>query len=247
MIDLHCHILPHIDDGSPNTEVSVLMARMAFESGIDAIVATPHCNLLPDQPNYNGEELEQRLHRLSRRLRQEQIPVQLLSGAEIFATWNLDRLLQQQKLPTLNHSRYLLLEFRFSMEGQDMNTLLETVQQFGLVPVIAHPERYDAVQQDPSLAAYWFRHGYVLQGNKGSILGKLGRGAYYAGRWLLEHGFYHVLATDAHHFEIRSPYMGELMQELTTLCPMSYQKILLSENPRRIVDDRPLCDPQTER
>ena len=112
MIDLHCHILPGVDDGSPDAETSLSMARHAAESGVTAIAVTPHCNLPGFRRNYRGPDYRRRLNDLRELLTQENIPLRLYSGAEVFADpSNIRTLIEQHELITLGGSRYLLLEF----------------------------------------------------------------------------------------------------------------------------------------
>lgn len=114
MIDLHCHILPGVDDGSPDAEISLSMARHAAESGVTAIAVTPHCNLPGFRRNYRGPDYRRQLNGLRELLTQENIPLRLYSGAEVFADpSNIRTLIEQQELLTLGGSRYLLVEFDF--------------------------------------------------------------------------------------------------------------------------------------
>ena len=242
MTDIHCHILPGVDDGAESMDEALAMARMAWESGVRRIIATPHCNL-PDLENFRSAELAKRFVALRRAVEEAGIGVEILPGAEIFATPQVPQLLQQQKLPTLANS-YLLMEFYFDEDADAMDTALRQVAELGYVPVVAHPERYDAVQRDPYLVGRWFHNGYVIQLNKGSILGRLGRRAEAAADWILARGLAHTVASDAHSDDVRTPHMTEIRRYLTDRCDSSYANILLTINPDRIARDLPLlgCD-----
>lgn len=189
MVDIHCHILPGVDDGSPSMEGSLEMARMAADTGVTDIIATPHCNLPGDGPgNYRSPELDAALTRLRQALTRESIPLAVHPGAEVFCTPELDRLLDRQRLQTLGGGRYLLAEFYFDESAEFMEQCFRAIRRRGLVPVAAHPERYDAVQRDPYIIRRWFEGGVVIQLNKGSILGRLGRRAQDTALWLLDRG-----------------------------------------------------------
>ena len=239
MTDIHCHILPGVDDGAESMDEALAMARMAWESGVRRIIATPHCNL-SEFSNFRSAELAKHFVELRRAVEQAGIGVEILPGAEIFTTPQVPELLQQKKLLTLANSRYLLMEFYFDEDAETMSSLLQQVAALDYVPVIAHPERYDAVQRDPYLVGHWFHSGYVIQLNKGSILGRLGRRAEAAADWILERGLAHTVASDAHSSEVRTPHMTEIRRYLTDRCDSTYANILLTVNPDRIAHDLPL-------
>ncbi len=243
MVDLHCHILPGVDDGAENMEEALQMARMAADSGVREIIATPHCNL-PYAPrkNYMSYALQERMEQFREAVHQARIPVSVSPGAEVLCTADLEFLLQRGKLPTLAGSRYLLMEFFFDETMDYMTDRLSCVAAEGLIPVVAHPERYDAVQRNPYALEQWFVSGYVLQLNKGSILGQLGRGAEAAANWLLSQGLAHAVASDAHTSVTRTPHMGQIREYLEDTCGPDYARLLLHTNPGRILRDRPVVE-----
>ncbi len=239
MIDLHCHIIPWVDDGAENAEIACAMAEHSLRCGVDTVVATPHCNLRGARPNLRGRSYNECLAMFRALLRQHGIPLKVLPGAEVFAhPANLRELIDRRRVVTLNRSRYLLVEFNFSADGETITTLLDTVARRGLIPVVAHPERYEAVQDSPDLAAQWFAKGYLLQLNKGSLLGRLGEGARQAGLHLLRCGLADVIASDAHDIYYRPSGFQSLIPFLKRLCPEEYIDLLLNVNPRRIISDQ---------
>ncbi len=243
MVDIHCHILPGVDDGSPSMEGSLEMARMAADTGVTDIIATPHCNLPGDGPgNYRSPELDAALTRLRQALTREGIPLAVHPGAEVFCTPELDRLLDRQRLQTLGGGRYLLAEFYFDESAEFMEQCFRAIRRRGLVPVAAHPERYDAVQRDPYIIRRWFEGGVVIQMNKGSILGRLGRRAQDTALWLLDRGLAHAAASDAHSPDVRTPRMDLLKDLLRREYAPACSWLLLEENPRRILESRPLVE-----
>lgn len=243
MLDIHCHILPGIDDGSPDLKTSVQMAKDAVKSGVQTIIATPHCNIPgASLPNYKGPDLLDRIAGFSDILRTENINLRILPGAEVFAGDNLSELLRKDKLLTLAGSRYLLTEFYFDESPVFMNKIFRQIRACGMIPVIAHPERYDAIQDDPIIAAEWFEAGYIVQVNKGSVLGSLGGRAEAASRWLIERGLVHAVASDAHGTRHRTADMSEIQNELIRISSPEYAEILLELNPQRIASDKPVME-----
>ena len=220
------------------------MARHAAESGVTAIAVTPHCNLPGFRRNYRGPDYRRQLNDLRELLTQENIPLRLYSGAEVFADpSNIRTLIEQHELITLGGSRYLLVEFDFGLPGSVLLRTLEAIAQRGLVPVVAHPERYDAVQRDPGLAAWCFSRGMLLQLNKGSLLGLLGSRAEGTALHLLSHGLAHLIASDAHDDRFRTTGFRSLLPVLEPICHPDYIALLLHGNPRRILRDEPIPIP----
>ena len=241
MIDLHCHILPGVDDGAFRMEDAIEMAWMASDSGVTTIVATPHCNLPnSEQKNYISSELKYHFYRLQRRIKQEKIPLTILPGSEVMCTPDVPKLIRSGNLLTLAGSDYLLVEFFFDEESHYMDEMLSAIKAEGLIPVIAHPERYEAIQENPAIVERWFRNDYVIQLNKGSILGNLGRQAAFAADWILSQGLAHVVASDAHSPTVRTTNMTELREYLTGLCSSGYTEVLLDINPNRIINNLPI-------
>ena len=237
MIDIHCHILPDFDDGAADLEESLAMARLAAGSGVEAIVATPHFRGEPESLALLPKLLES--HRLlSQAVRSEGISLALLPGAEILCLPQTPELARGHVLPTLGDTRYLLTEFYFDESPARISAMLRTLTDCGYSPVVAHPERYEAVQHTPGLLETWFRAGYVIQLNKGSVLGSFGSRAQRTADIALRHGFAHLIASDAHSALRRTTDMSRLRLRLREKCPPEYVRILLEKNPQRLIQNR---------
>jgi len=234
MIDLHSHILPELDDGAQSLEESLKMARMAVDSGITVMVATPHCIHGRVQEVREGWQL------LLEALRENEIPLKLLPGMEIFGTGDTVRLLKEGQLLTINGSRYPLVEFGFQSTGDEETMILRSLCKAGYRPIVAHPERYSYVQRNPRLMNHWFRMGCLIQVNRGSLLGRFGRQAQAMAVELVERGFATVVATDAHSARVRTPWMRDIREILSKEVSPQCAKMLLLENPRRILKNERL-------
>lgn len=234
MVDIHCHILPGIDDGAQDMAESVQMARMAYDSGVTDIAVTPH---------FRGEResldlipvIEEGVLKLRKALFEEGIDINIHQGAEILCVAETPYLAEAGLLPTIGDSKYVLLEFYFDESLFFMNECLGAISNAGYTPIVAHPERYDAVQRDSRTLIRWFREGYILQLNKGSILGSLGRGAELVADFMLDNGLAHLIASDAHSSERRTPDMNGLRRYLSENIDGGYTRIILRDNPRRIL------------
>ena len=240
MIDIHSHVLPGIDDGSDSMETSLILLEMAAESGVDTLVTTPHCNIPDEVDNYLSPELESLWERLNEEKNRAGIPIQLCRGMEIFATEALPELLQQGRVWTLNGTDWFLMEFAFHEDTDFCNEVLSRCRALGFRPVIAHPERYSFIQEDPQLAFEWCTRGYALQVNKGSLLGRFGPKVRHTAQLLMDHGLVACVASDAHNPYQRSTHMAEIRDYLIDEYGGDYAWLLLEENPKRILGGREL-------
>lgn len=247
MIDLHCHILPGIDDGAANMEEALEMARMAVGSGVKAIAATPHCNIPNVYENYRGLELLERVEHFKLELAKKHIPLEVYPGMEAYATEELPELLKDGKLLPLADSRYLLMEFSFEEDPEWVEILLEAVLNQGYIPLIAHPERYGFVRRRPNLAYRYVQMGCALQMNKGSILGRFGRGIQELSMKLLDSRLIACVASDAHSSEVRTPHMREVREYLDKTFGRGCSQLLLMDNPERILKNEDVILPTDRR
>ena len=233
MVDIHCHILPEVDDGAWDMESAVAMARIARDCGVKKIITTPHFKGEPGELEVLGL-FQYQLRRLQSRLKREAVEVELLPGAEVLCVPQTLELAQAGRLPTLGTGRYVLTEFYFDASAGFMDETLRTLQHLGYLPVVAHPERYGAVQRDPELASRWFHRGIVLQVNKGSVLGAFGRRAEDTAVRLLCRGIVHTIASDAHSPQVRTTNLEPVRRWCLDHLGQEYTKILLEDNPGRV-------------
>ena len=240
MVDIHCHILPEVDDGAWDMESAVAMTRIARDCGVKKIITTPHFKGVPEALETVGLFRHQ-LRLLQSRLKREHIEVELLPGAEVLCVPQTLELAQAGRLPTLGAGRYVLTEFYFDAEAGFMDETLHGLRQLGYQPVVAHPERYGAVQRNPELAARWFHSGIVLQVNKGSVLGAFGRRAEDAAVRMLCRGNAHIIASDAHSPHVRTTDLQPVRHWCMDHLGQAYTKILLEDNPGRIAAGKPMC------
>lgn len=234
MIDLHCHILPLMDDGAQSLAESVAMARMAVDSGVAAMAATPHCVA------GNASEVRDRVLLLREALEEEGIPLRLFLGMEIFGTEDTPRLLRSGRLLTLNNSRYPLVEFGFHGRGERETEILWDVLQAGYRPIVAHPERYVYIQENPELINLWYNMGCLLQVNRGSLMGRFGSNPRYMAMELVKRRFACVVASDGHSPRMRTPWMADVYDMLSREFSPAAAEILLQENPALILRNQSL-------
>ena len=240
MIDIHSHILPGIDDGADDIYDTLEMIKMAEKSGTKAIVATPHCNIPGMFDNYFGKEYVDRYQKVVEAVKKEEIPVKIYPGMEAFGTEDLPELIVNGKIMPINQGRYILVEFPFDSEPKYVFGLLKRIKEVGAIPVIAHPERYEFVQDNPHVAYVWRKKGYAVQVNKGSFEGRFGRMARKTAYRMLSHNMISVVASDAHGHGQRTPYMKKIYEHLAQERTTEYMDILFRKNPLQICANKPL-------
>ena len=249
MIDIHAHILPGVDDGSPSLESSLEMAALAVESGVHTVIATPHCNLpdeLSDTGGLDAAGVRRHIDALRRELSREGIALRLCPGMEIFGTMQTAQRLRAGTLCTLAGSRYPLIEFPFTDYAEEATEILESVLHLGLRPIVAHPERYRYTQRQPQLLNLWMDMGCLLQVNRGSLLGRFGEREEELSHALVGRGFAAFVASDAHSSVVRTPWMRDVWELLSREYSPETAHALLEGNPARVLQNQEINIPEPD-
>ncbi len=235
MIDLHCHILPGIDDGANDLTESLALLRLAVADGITQMVATPHIN--PGYFDNTRATINHALMQLRQALSEQQIDIAIAAAAEIRVTADLMPAFEQGQLPILGHwqqQQVLLLEFPHSHIPPGSDKLVKWLLQRGIIPMIAHPERNRDVQNDPKILAPLIRAGCLFQLTASSLLGDLGSRHQDCARLLLQQRLFSVMATDSHSVLRRPPRLSAARAEVSRLTDEAYAFSLVQENPKII-------------
>ena len=197
MIDIHCHILPGIDDGARDITESIGMAKHAASKGITAIFATPH--------HKNGwydnrkDRILLKVKRFNSKLRRKRIPVQILPGQEPRIYGELLDDYKAGKILTLNNqNKYLLIELPDSHVPKYAEKLLFDLQLEGITPIIVHPERNVQIRKDPDILYRLVKNGAATQITASSLLGEKGRKLKKFSEQLITHHLTHFVASDSH-------------------------------------------------
>lgn len=235
IFDLHSHILPCIDDGSRDMEESLEMARIAADSGVRVMVATPHANQRGLYENYATGRMGEIFHILKNKIEDNRIPLTLLPGMEIFASADIMELIRRGRLCPMAGTSLFLIEFPFDCPQRRMEYLLEEMLEEGCVPLIAHPERYYCVQDEPMLLKDFREMGCLIQLNKGSVFGRFGPLSRETGKRILDRKLADVIGSDAHRADRRTPDMEPFRQYLIKEYGGEEAARLLEENPKRLL------------
>lgn len=235
MIDIHTHILPGLDDGAASVEDALEMAALALRSGVRMLVATPHATARGDGRNLWGPEFYRAVSGFQQLLDEAGMELRVLPGMEIMGSARVPELLRAKKLIGLAGSTHPLIEFPFTDYGGRATELLERLVADGWQPVVAHPERYEYVQEDPSILNLWTKVGCLLQINKGSLLGAFGPTEQRLSLELVDRGFAFAVASDAHSSVRRTPWMEDVAHLLEAEFSPRAALALLSRNPGRLL------------
>jgi len=195
MVDLHSHILPGIDDGSSNIEESIKIINHLYDNGISDIILTSHY-IKDTKYNYNQIVRERLYKELKEKLGNDLINLYL--GNEVYLTEDVIDLLEQHEITTLNNTKYLLVELPLSNYMANFQNILCELNAYGIVPIIAHPERYSFIQKDNKRIKELLEFNCLLQCNVDSLVGKYGKNAKKTMKWLLKNNLVSCVATDTH-------------------------------------------------
>lgn len=207
MIDLHCHILPSLDDGSPSMETSLEMARIAVNDGITTMACTPH--VYPGVYNNTADGILSAICDFQEGLTRENIPLRLVAGADAHLSSELLAKLRSGEIPTLAASRYFLLEPPHHIAPPRFSEFIFNLQASGFVPVITHPERLSWIENHYQDICALVHSGAWMQVTAGSLLGRFGARPKYWSERMLAEGIVHILASDSHGIEKRPPLLAE--------------------------------------
>jgi protein-tyrosine phosphatase len=230
MIDIHCHILPELDDGARNIDQSVEMARLAFADGIRTIVATPHIQ----PPFLAAERICLSLSILNKRLTRENIPITILAGGDV----SMLLLPPDLKQYVIHKGPYILIEFPHSQLPSHAHDLLFTLSTQGFIPIITHPERNLGIIKNPRRLFDLLDLNVKVQLTSESLTGGFGKDAAECARFLLKKRMAHFLATDAHSPSFRRPVLSEGLAIAKQIIGDKAAMRLVTKNPAAVIDGK---------
>lgn len=242
MIDIHCHILPEVDDGSRSLNESIEMAMIAKEQGITKIVNTSHYH--PDFRYKKGEELLKELEDFNNVLKENMIDIEVLIGNEIYYTKDLIKEIDELDFYTLNNSRYILIELPPTNFPKDLCNIVYELKEKNYIPVFAHVERYREVQENPELIYEVINAGAIIQVNSHSILGKSGKELQKVCNTLLNRNMVHVVGTDAHSSKRRTPIFLDAYKYVSEKYSKEMADDLFIKNNNAIINNEDLNLPK---
>jgi len=230
MIDIHCHVLPEVDDGAKSWEIAEEMCRMAKADGIEHIVATPHAN---HRYPYDRVKLSELMESLQQRV--GELP-RLTLGCDFHLSYeNIQDVLLHPDRYVIGSSRYLLVELsNYSVPPQIADTYTKLITM-GITPIITHPERNPILQSTPDRILQWIELGCAVQVTASAVTGAWGEPVKQSAEWLLKREAVHFLASDAHDTKRRPPVLSAARNVVEGICGADIADALVNGNPQAVV------------
>lgn len=237
MIDLHCHMLPGIDDGAPDLETALAMARIAVADGIAVTACTPHIHR--GAYDNEGPGIKRAITALQAELDEAEIALKLVCGADVHIDGDLVEGLTSGRVASLNDTRYFLFEPPHHIAPPRMEEVVFDLMAAGWWPVLTHPERlswiedhYDAIQR---LAG----RGVLMQITGGSVTGRFGKRPRYWAERMLDEGLVYILATDAHNLRNRQPVLTPAREAVAARLGEAEATAMVESRPAGILAGEP--------
>lgn len=229
VVDLHCHILPGVDDGAKNFEQSCRMLDIAYEQGISTIIATPHH--MPEGKNASPDTIQEKVAELQQYADESHYNMEIYTGNEIYFYGEAADMLEEGEICTLAATSYVLVEFSPMDDARYIRNSLASLQNMGYNPIIAHVERYMSLCKSPYDKIRELKEmGVLIQVNAASVTGFFGKQSKTIAEQLLKKELVDFIGTDAHSDGGRAPKIQECARILTKKCKPEYVEKLLYRN-----------------
>jgi protein-tyrosine phosphatase len=234
VVDIHCHVLPEVDDGPRSWDIAEQMCRMAAQDGTAHIVATPHAN---DNYHYDRNYLSRLLQDLQRRIGDAP---KLSLGCDFHLSFeNMQSALQAPQQYRIGDTRYLLIEFSNFSIPQQIDDWINQMLERGSVPIITHPERNPLLQQNQDRLLQWVSLGCGVQVTASALTGSWGTRAQQTAQWLFKKKAVHILASDGHDIVRRPPVLSEASRVVAKEFGADTAEALLERNPGAVIRNEP--------
>lgn len=234
--DVHCHLLPGLDDGAAGRDEALAMAEMAANDGIGTIVATPH--QLGNHAKNSGEAIRAAALQFQRLLDEQKIPLRVLPGADVRIEPDLPRKIRAGEVLTLgDHRRHVLLELPHEVY-LPLDRLLADLAAIRVVGILSHPERNRGILKQPGVLRPLVERGCLLQVTAGSLTGTFGSQVERLACSLVEQGLVHIVSTDAHSTRNRPPLLRPAFERIRELAGENVALDLCCRNPAAVAAGR---------
>lgn len=234
--DIHCHILPGIDDGASDMETAMKMLEISYEEGARIIVFTPHYEGGHNQ--YEPEELDRKYQQIREMALEKWKDLELYLGNELLYEQGIADHVKAGSVHTMNQTKYVLVEFNIRISYQELYHGIQKIQKNRFRPIIAHVERYHCLEKHPERIAELCEMGVYLQMNASSILGNVFNENVRWCKKLLKEKQISFLGTDAHDIKHRTPHMKEALKWMEKHLDGEYLENIIWNYPMRMLENK---------
>ena len=234
MIDIHTHILPGLDDGSTNIKESIDILKELISQGVEEIIATPH--IISGVYDNNKKIIEDKIKELNSEIITHNLPIKIHKGAELYCEPNLIEKTKREEL-NLAGSKYILIESDMQRFPDNFEDILFQFQLARYIPILAHAERFTPFMNDFNYLLDIVNRGILVQINSGSLFGDYGDNVQKLAHKILQTGCAHFIASDVHGLNKRPIMLKEAYQFLSENFNENLAKLLMDENPKRLIQN----------
>jgi protein-tyrosine phosphatase len=234
MIDFHSHILPYIDDGSKNFDMSLEMLRLAAGEGTEFICATSH--FIPEELEVNKKIYYEKLENLSQLIKTKNLAISIIPALELYMHPDLPKLFSEKRIWGINLTTYLLIELPMQQFPLYTDEVFYELRLQGALPIIAHPERNSKIRSDEGLLKNLIEQGALAQVNAGSLTGTYGKDIQEFAGHLVDRNMIHLVGSDAHDDSRRTTKIESAFELIKSRNPELYNWI--DENQYKIIQGK---------
>ena len=234
MIDIHSHLIYGVDDGSRSLEESIDILKNLSINGVTDIILTPH---FINETKYTSLKLDnaKKFKELQKEVKNQNININLYLGNEIYIDKNIFKLIEENKICTLNNTEYVLVELPMSGVYSDYQDIINNLLNEGCKVILAHPERYDSFQKDYSKIDELLELGVLFQCNMDSIIGRYGMKAKKVMKQMLKDKKITFLGTDIHNSKEDYTFIEKSKKKMLKYISEDYLEDMLINNPKLII------------
>lgn len=235
MIDISAHIMPYIDDGAKTIKETLELIEEAEKNGFSDIFLTSH--YIEEKYEADSKERRSWLKSLQMNVKQKKINIKLYNGAQVFISTNLPKLIKYDAVPTLNDSRYVLVELPQKEQFPEFMNIINELKELEIVPIITHPETYEYIQKDVNIIKELVSNGILIQCNFGSIINMNGKIAEKTMKKMLKDNMVHFLGTDVKRKNSVYCNMDLINAKIDKIIGSKMRNKITIENPRKVIDN----------
>lgn len=233
LTDLHCHLLPGVDDGASTGKELKELLQMEYEQGVRRIIFTPHYRR--DMFETPTKDIRRRFLKVKRILEESGSRMEVYLGRECYASSRLADMIKEDKYLYMNRTRFILVEFPYKQTYQKIRSQVYELLAKGALPILAHVERYNALVEKPDRIGELIEMGAYIQVNAGSIIGESGWTQKRFCNKLMKNNYIHFVGSDAHDIKSRKPNLGHCKEYVERKMGAEYAEQIFLINPQMLI------------